>query len=75
LTPALINSLLADLNKIWRDREKKQISRIKAQCTQEVNSLKRQLSHRTPYDHLQYKKSVSSLKTKLTSARQELSKT
>jgi hypothetical protein len=29
LTPMLINSLLNDLNKIWREREKKQITRIK----------------------------------------------
>jgi hypothetical protein len=29
LTPALINQLLGDLNKIWRDREKRQIARIK----------------------------------------------
>ena len=29
LTPDLINSLLAELNRIWRDREKKQVSRIK----------------------------------------------
>lgn len=29
LTPNLINQLLGDLNKIWREREKKQITRIK----------------------------------------------
>lgn len=29
LTVDLVNTLLSDLNKIWREREKKQISRIK----------------------------------------------
>jgi len=29
LTPSLINQLLGDLNRIWRERERKQISRIK----------------------------------------------
>ena len=32
LSTELINQLLANLNKIWRDREKKTISRIKAKC-------------------------------------------
>ena len=30
LSTDLVNSLLSDLNKIWRDREKKQLARIKA---------------------------------------------
>lgn len=29
LTPQLINQLLGDLNRIWRERERKQINRIK----------------------------------------------
>jgi hypothetical protein len=37
LTPTLINQLLSDLNRIWRERERKQISRIKLQCSQEIN--------------------------------------
>lgn len=50
LTVDLVNSLLGDLNRIWREREKKQINRIKAQCREELNTLKRQLSFRTSYD-------------------------
>lgn len=41
LTPALINQLLGDLNKIWREREKRQISRIKQQCAEQIAVLKR----------------------------------
>jgi len=41
LSPTLINQLLSDLNRIWREREKKQIARIKQQCSTEINQLKR----------------------------------
>jgi len=33
----LINGLLSDLNKIYREREKKQIIRIKQQAREEIN--------------------------------------
>ena len=36
VSKALMNTLLSDLNKIWRAREKKQISRIKAEANREV---------------------------------------
>ena len=36
VSKALMNTLLSDLNKIWRAREKKQISRIKADANREV---------------------------------------
>ena len=65
LTPDLVNSLLGDLNRIWRDREKKQITRIKAQCREELNTLKRQLSFRTSYDQLVSKKTVAHMKTQI----------
>ena len=32
LTPALINQLLGDLNRIWREREKRQVVRVKQQA-------------------------------------------
>ena len=65
LTPDLVNSLLGDLNRIWRDREKKQITRIKAQFREELNTLKRQLSFRTSYDQLVSKKTVAHMKTQI----------
>ena len=65
LTPDLVNSLLGDLNRIWREREKKQITRIKASCREELNTLKRQLSFRTSYDQLVSKKTVAHMKTQI----------
>ncbi|CDW72654.1 UNKNOWN [Stylonychia lemnae] len=75
LTPQLVNQLLQDLNKIWREREKKQIQRIKQQSQNEIIQLKRQLSHRTTFDEVHAKKNISRLKNKLHTVKTELSKT
>jgi hypothetical protein len=61
LTPQLIDQLLADLNRIWRDRERKQIGRARAQAQQEINQLKRQLSNRATFDEVTAKKSMARL--------------
>lgn len=68
LTFDLVNSLLSDLNKIWKEREKKQISRIKSQARDELNVLKRQLSYRTPYDQVVQKKTVAHIKHQMNKA-------
>lgn len=44
--------MLADLNTLWGNREKKQIGRLKAAHKEEMSKLKRQLVSRTPYDAL-----------------------
>ena len=41
VSKSLMNQLLQDLNKTWREREKKQISRIKTESTREVEHLRR----------------------------------
>ena len=41
LTPELVNVLLSDLNKIWRESVRKQLSRVKSSCKDEVDKLKR----------------------------------
>ena len=41
LSAELINQLLANLNKIWRDREKKVVARIKAKCEAQITQMKR----------------------------------
>ena len=74
LSPELINQLLSNLNKIWQEREKKQIQRIKVKSTEEITKLKRQLVSRTPYDALQAKKTISRLTTELNAAKAELNK-
>lgn len=73
LTTDLVNSLLSDLNKIWRDRERKQLARIKNQCREELNTLKRQLSFRTSYDQLVSKKTVAHMKTQIKHQKQNQS--
>ncbi len=61
LTPGLINQLLGDLNRIWRDRERKQIARVKLHCSQEIAQLKRQLINRAPFDEVTAKKNIARL--------------
>ena len=43
IQPSLMNQFLADLNKVWRAREQKQVARIKAECNRELQFLRRQL--------------------------------
>ncbi len=43
VSKAMMNTMLADLNKVWRAREEKQISRIKASSLREVEQLRRAL--------------------------------
>lgn len=74
LTPELITKLLSNLNKIWMDREKKQISRIKKSTSEEITQLKRQLVSRMPYDALQSKKVISRLTSELNANKKELQK-
>ena len=56
LTFELVNDLLRDLNKIYRERERKQTVRVKQQATEEVNKLKRKLVFRPGFDEVTAKK-------------------
>ena len=49
VSKALMNTLLSDLNKVWRAREKKQISRIKSDANREVQYLRREVAFKKPY--------------------------
>lgn len=54
ISKAMMNQMLTDLNKVWRQRENKQIQRIKSQMTREIESLRRGLAQKKPYvQHLQ----------------------
>lgn len=54
ISKAMMNQMLTDLNKVWRQRENKQIQRIKSQMTREIESLRRSLAQKKPYvQHLQ----------------------
>lgn len=72
LSPTLINRLLAELNRIWKDRERKQIERIRYKCTKEVMSLRRQLNMRVPYDEVQTKRELERLRVELQRSRKEV---
>lgn len=61
LTPELITTLLSNLNKIWQEREKKQIQRLKKESQEEITKLKRQLVARKPFDSIQAKKTIARL--------------
>ena len=56
LSTELVNEMLRDLNRIYRDREKKQATRLKQQAQEQVNKLKRKLSFRPSYDEITAKK-------------------
>ena len=72
ISKALMNTLLSDLNKIWRAREKKQISRVKADMTREVSYLRREVAFKKPYDQVMYEQDVKRLKAELKDAQQAL---
>ena len=52
----LVNEMLRDLNRIYRDREKKVVARGKQHATEELNKLKRKLTYRPTYDEVAAKK-------------------
>jgi hypothetical protein len=62
VSQALMNQLLADLNKIWRDREKKSIARVQNNAHREIQYLRRQISFRKPYDQVVHEQDVKRLK-------------
>jgi len=49
VSESLMNTLLHDLNKIWRARETKQISRIKSDSNRELEHLRRAVAFKKPY--------------------------
>lgn len=57
-----MNQLLADLNKIWREREKKSVARVQNNAHREIQYLRRQISFRKPYDQVLQEKDVKRLK-------------
>jgi hypothetical protein len=72
MSETLINDLLASLNKIWRDREKKQIARLKTKYQNEIMSLRRKATMRTSYDEFTAGKTICKLKKDLKNVRDDL---
>lgn len=75
LTPNLINRLLAELNKVWRARETRQIARIKQQCATASADVKRQVMMRAPLDEVAARKEIARLREELKRAREEVKNT
>jgi len=67
----LIADLLASLNKIWREREKKVIARTKTKYESEVLNLRRQMTMKTGFDEFSAMKTISLLKNELKQVREE----
>lgn len=67
-----MNQLLQNLNLIWREREKKAISRAHKKLQDETQALKRQLLSRQPFDTIQLRKQISQLNQELLQVKREL---
>jgi hypothetical protein len=68
----LINDLLSALNKIWRDRENKQIARIKTKYQTEVMNLRRKSNMKSSFDEFTAVKTINKLKKDLKNVRDDL---
>lgn len=62
ISEALMNTFLKDLNKIWKEREDRQIAKIKSECNREVQFLRRQVQFRKPYNQVMHQAEVKRLK-------------
>ncbi len=74
MTDALIDKMLLDLNLIWRDRERKQIARLKNRYNAEVMGLRRQATMSVPYNAADANKRIARLRTDLKCAYKEIKK-
>lgn len=68
----LLNNLLSSLNKIWMEREKKQISKVKSNYQSEISSLRRKLAMKSGYDEFAAKKEIAKLRKDLKQTRDDL---
>ena len=60
-----INKLLAELNRIWKEREWKQLYQVKQEAALEIMSLRRQLALRLPFDAQKEGNELRKLKAEL----------
>jgi hypothetical protein len=65
LTESAINTLLEDLNKIWRNRERRQVARVKSETNTEVANVRRQLAMKAPYEEIVTKSKIHQLREDL----------
>jgi hypothetical protein len=72
MSEPLINDLLSALNKIWRDRENKQITRLKTKYQSEIMNLRRKANMKSPFNEHTAVKTISKLKKDLQNVRDDL---
>lgn len=73
LSENVINTLLLEINKAFRDREKTLIGKVKHESQAKIDDLKRQLIMRKPYDNVSTSRQNSRLKNELKKANNEIS--
>jgi len=71
LTTEIFDKLLIDLNKIWKERERKIVGKIKKEFMSEIASLKRQLSSRVPFEEVVANRQITRLKSEIQNANKE----
>ena len=54
ISTSLMNTFLKDMNKVWKEREDKQIAKIKSECNHEVQFLRRQVQFKKPYNKVMH---------------------
>jgi len=62
---ALFSEVMTRLNQIWRRREKKKVLTLKNRYEEEIQTLRRQLSHRAPYEEVITTQKIDHLKREL----------
>lgn len=67
-----INKLISKLNMIWRDREFRQINKLKHDSNADMMTLRRMLAMRLPYDEHRYIEEKKKLKAELTQTFKEI---
>ena len=72
LNENILNNLLISLNKIWQEREKKQINRLKAQYQSEIMSLRRKTAMQSGFNEFNAKTTINKLKKDLKQTRDDL---
>jgi len=72
LPEVLIDKLLLDLNRIWKDRERRQIAKIRDKLNDEIVALKRKANNKIPYEAVVANKQITRLKNDLKTAFKEL---
>jgi hypothetical protein len=73
LSEDVIHTLMLEINKAFREREKNLVGKIKHESQAKIDDLKRQLIMRKPYDNISTSRQNSRLKSELKKANNEIS--